>query len=287
MEHYLHKTERELKIRNYSRLTMKAYLGALRFYFLFNERPDRFCEDSVKNFLMKKQAEGCASKTLHVYLSAIKFFYRDVLKTSHKINIKFARKNRRLPITLDKKEIQQIITKTTNRKHRIIIALAYGAGLRVSEVTNLQVQNLDFGKALIRIENSKGAKDRYTLLPETLISELKEFTHGKSRGDPVFESMRGGKLTTRTLQKIFLAACARAEILKPATFHSLRHSFATHLVQSGVNINIVQELLGHTDLKTTQIYVHIAKTTILSEIRSPLATTSPHSLPSTGCQIYQ
>lgn len=193
-----------------------------------------------------------------------------MLKIKRKINIKFARKNRRLPITLEKKEILEILGKTTNRKHRTMIALAYGAGLRVSEVTNLRVDNLDFSKNLIRIENSKGAKDRYTLLPEPLTSELKEFTNGKSRGDPVFESVRGGKLTTRTLQKIFLAACARAEIFKPATFHSLRHSFATHLVQSGTALHLVQEILGHSDIKTTQMYLHLSAGESISAVKSPL-----------------
>lgn len=150
-----------------------------------------------------------------------------------------------------------------------MIALAYGAGLRVSEVTNLKIQDLNFSEKTMHIRQAKGAKDRISIIPETIIEELKNFAKKQQPSNYLFPSNRGGKLTTRTLQKIFHTNLEAAGITKNATFHSLRHSFATHLLEAGVNLRIIQELLGHQSIKTTQVYTRVS-TSLLSTIKSPL-----------------
>lgn len=267
---------RELRIRSYSPRTVKAYSMALREFYRFadvqghgmmNIQPFRL--DFVKDFLLYKKSQNCSPKTLHVYLSAVKFFYLHILDFHEKIPIRFAKKELKLPVVLSHEEIVDLIRSRRNLKHRMILALAYGAGLRVSEVTNLQVCDLDFDQRLISIRHGKGAKDRMTILPETLIADLMEFVQDRPSDAPLFLSQRGGKMSARTLQKIFHHAMAATGNRKLATFHSLRHSFATHLVENNVNIRVIQQLLGHSSLKTTQMYTHVSTTT-LRVVKSPL-----------------
>ncbi|MFT7184631.1 MAG: integrase/recombinase XerD, partial [Oceanicoccus sp.] len=166
-------------------------------------------------------------------------------------------KPKRLPVVLSRTEVEQILCSTVNEKHKMMIALAYSSGLRVSEVVALKVQDLDFEQALLYVRQGKGGKDRISLLSSNL--DLRKFCRRKALNDYLFESVRGGKLTTRTLQKVFKQACARVELNKKASFHSLRHSFATHLIEKGVNLRYVQELLGHNNIQTTQRYTQVAK----------------------------
>lgn len=277
---YLDKTHLELFIRSYSPKTVKAYTLSLKEYFKFFSSflPQNYIffgldknldEDLIKRFLRYKKEQDCAPKTLHVYLSAIKFFYQEVLRTPLKIDIKYAKRPRRLPTVLAHDEIMAIIRTLGNLKHRLMIALAYGAGLRVSEVTNLKISHLNFDNKTILIQQSKNAKDRMTLLPQPLAQDLMEFIRSRPGTDYLFKSQRGGKLSTRTLQKIFKHTIKKAGIAKQASFHSLRHSFASHLVNANVNLRVIQELLGHQSIKTTQIYTHIAPET-LRNIQSPL-----------------
>ena len=156
-----------------------------------------------------------------------------------------------------------------NPKHKLILALAYGAGLRVSEIINLRVRDIDLQELTIHPKQAKGKKDRITLLAEGLRPAIKNLTAGKNANDFVFSSERGGRLTTRTAQKIFEKALKKAKIKKKATFHSLRHSFATHLLENGVDIRYVQELLGHQNIRTTQRYTQVTNPK-LKNIKSPL-----------------
>ncbi len=162
-----------------------------------------------------------------------------------------------------------MLDETKNQKHQLLLALAYGAGLRVSEVVNLKVQDLDFAEKTIHLKQAKGRKDRISVLPDKFIDALKRFVSGKDKGDFIFHSDWGGRLTTRTAQKVFEHALAKADIKKPATFHSLRHSFATHLLENGVDIRYVQVLLGHNNIRTTQRYTRVTNPKLQS-IRSPL-----------------
>lgn len=274
MQKYLIQTEEELKLRNYSQKTIKSYLACLRKYidFLMAEKEEisrLSSREKAKKFLLSRQDAGDAGQTVNLYLNAIKFFYREILKSPEKIDLKFAKKNKSLPIVLSHNEIEQILEQIHNQKHRLLIALSYGAGLRVSEVVNLKNSDIDLDGLTIHFKEAKGKKDRITVIPEILKDDLKKIISGRENNDFVFASERGGKLTERTAQKIFEKALKNAKIKKPATFHSLRHSFATHLLENGVDVRFVQELLGNANIRTTQIYTHVTNPSI-KNIKSPL-----------------
>ena len=269
MQNYLQQVDDELKLRHYSLKTRVSYLRCVRDYLAVCTITKSAGDiELIRQFLLTKYDKNYASQTVNLYLNAIKFLYRDVLKLPFKIDIKFAKREKRLPVVLTLAEIRLILDNIVNNKHRLMIAIAYGAGLRVSEVQKLQIKDVLFDEMLIKVNLGKGNKDRFTLLPEKLIDELKALVSGKESGDYVFDSNRGGKLSTRSLEKVFSNALKKANIAKDATFHSLRHSFATHLLEDGVDIRYVQELLGHQNIRTTQIYTHVTNPK-LKNIRSP------------------
>jgi site-specific recombinase XerD len=271
MQQYLEQTKNELRLRNYSPKTIESYLNCLQNYFNFKKiNLDKIDENNIKTFLLNKQDKNYAPQTINLYLNAIKFFYRDVLKNYHKINIKFAKRTKKLPIVLSRQEIETIISSIKNLKHKLIIALAYGSGMRVSEVINLKVKDINLNELTIHIKNAKGKKDRLTIFPEKIKNDLQILIQEKSSDNYVFISERGGKLSERTLQKIFENGLKNANIKKDATFHSLRHSFATHLLENGVDVRYVQELLGHQNIRTTQIYTQVTNPNI-RKIKSPLS----------------
>ena len=270
MEEYLNKTIRELKLRNYSPKTIKAYLLCIELYLKYKKTDfHKLNEENIKNFLLDLKDKNKSPQTINLYLNSIKFFYNQVLKIYKKIDLKFTKRNKSLPIVLSREEVKNIIENIKNIKHKLMITLAYSSGLRVSEVVNLKVQDLDLEEFIIHIKGAKGMKDRITVFPEKILNDIKNLTAGKKGDDFVFESERGGKLTTATAQKVFIKSLEKSNINKPATFHSLRHSFATHLLENGVDVRYVQELLGHQNIRTTQIYTHVTNPAI-KNIKSPL-----------------
>ena len=189
MQEYLEKTRQELRLRNYSAKTVKAYLGCLREYFDFKKfNLEKIDEGKIKQFLLNKQDRDYSSQTVNLYLNAIKFFYREVLKTLQKINLKFAKRNKKLPIILSREEIKNIIDAIRNPKHKLIISLAYGAGLRISEAIGLKVKDINLEELTIHLKNAKGKKDRITIFPEKIRSDLQDLMTGKNLNDYLFES---------------------------------------------------------------------------------------------------
>lgn len=255
MEDLLNRLRHSLILKGYSRRTVKAYASCVSLY-LIHVSGDLDLRN-VKGYLLKMHEEGRAGQTVNLHLNAIKYFYREVLKFPAKIDLKFAKKSRRLPVVLSRREIDAVLAVVTNEKHKTMIALAYSSGLRVSELVSLKVGDLDFNQNLIHVRQGKGGKDRMTILSRNL--DLDSFSLGKSAGDYLFESVRGGRLTTRSIQKAFKKACEKSGLQKQASFHSLRHSFATHLVEKGVNLRYIQELLGHNNIQTTQRYTQVAQ----------------------------
>ena len=215
------------------------------------------------------QAKNLSSQTINLSLNAVKFLYRDALKSKEKIDIRCAKRPKKLPVVLSRKEIGKIITAVKNPKHQLILGLAYGAGLRVSEVVNLKIKDIDIEELTIHLKNAKGKKDRITIFPKKLKADIRNLIAGKNKNDFIFVSERGGKLTTRTAQKVFQNSLKKSGIKKDATFHSLRHSFATHLLENGVDVRYIQELLGHQNIRTTQIYTQVTNPSI-KNIKSPL-----------------
>lgn len=270
-EEFLKKLIDELKLRNYSRRTIEAYVYCLRDFLTCcdDAKIGKFNIDEIKNFLLAKQAHGKSPQTVNLYLNSIKFFFNQVLKIRQPIDLKFAKRAQKLPVVLSRDEISRILENIKNGKHKLLVALSYGAGLRVSEIINLRVKDIQFDELTIHLKGAKGNKDRITVFSEKLKSELWNAIVMKNQNDYVFVSERGGKLTERTAQKVFETALRRAGIKKDATFHSLRHSFATHLLENGTDVRYVQELLGHQNIRTTQIYTHVMNPS-LKNIKSPL-----------------
>jgi len=269
MENILNKTEQLLRLRNYSPKTRKAYLLYIREYIIFTKNKKLDKHQAIEMFLLNKYNKNQSPQTINLALNSIKFLYAEVLKNPQKIDLKFAKRNKTLPIVLSHSEIEKIINATDNSKYRIMISLGYACGLRVSEVIELKVSDLDINELVVYIKNAKGRKDRISVLPEKLQNDLRNLIAGKKPNDYIFDSNRGGKLTTTSLQKMFRKSLAKTDIKKPATFHSLRHSFATHLLENGVDVRYVQELLGHSNIRTTQIYTQVTNPK-LKNIKSPL-----------------
>jgi integrase/recombinase XerD len=269
MENILDKTERVLKLRNYSPKTRKAYLLYIKEYISFSKNKGiKDKQKAIEEFLLDKHSRGQSPQTVNLALNAVKFLYAEVLKDPQKIDLKYAKRNKKLPIVLSRADIGKIIEATGNPKYRLMIALGYACGLRVSEVVVLRVADLDIDELVVHIKAAKGKKDRISVLPEKLRNDLRNVIAGKNAGDFVFASNRGGKLTTTSMQKMFRQSLAKSGVGKPATFHSLRHSFATHLLENGTDVRYVQELLGHSNIRTTQIYTQVTNPK-LKNIRSP------------------
>lgn len=211
--------------------------------------------------------KGKSASTINLYKHAIISFCHDVLRINFE-KIHTTKKPSKIPIILSPTEIKRILQKTSNQKHKAILSLGYGAGLRISELVNLKISDMDRENNIIHLKTTKGNKHRIVAIPRNIRSDLFLLSQ-QSPNEYLFPSRAGGKLTTRTLQKVFKKALTQANVTKPVTFHSLRHSFATHLLEAGYDIRYVQQLLGHANIRTTQIYTHVAKHNIIN-IVSPL-----------------
>lgn len=260
---------RELRIRNYSRRTMKSYIYHNAALLEFTDKlPQEITTEDIREYL-DSLAVSKSGSTVSVAFNALQFYYREILRRSFFLHLKHPKKPHRLPEVLSREEVGTMIQLTVNPKHRCMISLLYGAGLRVGELVRLKIRDMDFDRGLIRVVQSKGAKDRYTLLPKSLLSMLRKQKQLKKFDDYLFTSYDSGRLTEATVQRVVAHAAAVANIAKHVTPHTLRHSFATHLLESGTDIRYIQELLGHAKLATTQVYTHVAWN-MLSGIGSPL-----------------
>jgi site-specific recombinase XerD len=200
----------------------------------------------------------------------LKFYYGEILKRRFVYEIIRPKKDKKLPVILSQEEVSRILSSISNIKHKLILMLIYSAGLRVSEVVKLRIEDIDAKRKLIHIRGAKGRKDRYTLLSDTAIETLKEYMKEYKPQKWLFAGQNeNNHITARTVQKIFESTCKKAGVIKEVTVHSLRHSFATHLLESGVDIRYIQELLGHKSLKTTAIYTHVSSRD-MGKIKSPL-----------------
>lgn len=270
MQNYLLDLERELRQRNYSPKTLKAYMTCVH-YFLEYIWSDisLINRDQIIDYILFLQKQWKAPKTVNLYKEAIKFFCREIISIETHWDIQLSKIPMKLPIVLSRGEIESILDVLENKKHRLLLALSYGSWLRVSEAVSLRVKDFDLENLAIHIKWAKGQKDRLTLFSHKLLSDIGQIISFKNGDDYFFESERGWGLTTRTAQIIFANALKKSGIKKEATFHSLRHSFATHLLENGTDIRYIQELLGHANIRTTQIYTKVMKSNLI-QIKSPL-----------------
>ena len=260
----LKKLEENLLLRNYSNETIKGYLMHVKKYLDFSKN-NNIGKESAKQFIMQQLKTKEPASVGHAVF-ALKYFFREVLK--EKLDIPNPKRNKKIPIILTKEEIGKMISSTNNIKHKLILKILYGCGLRVSEVTRLKKSDLNFNEKLIYINLAKGKKDRFVKIPDSVLEELRAYCVLLSE-ETLFPSNRGGKLTKKTISKIVEKSAKKANVVKKVYPHLLRHSFATHLLEQGTDLRIIQKLLGHSDIKTTQIYTQISQQSI-KNIRSPL-----------------
>lgn len=264
MDGLLIKLRRELEIRNFSRKTIKSYMFHVENFLRYS--CDKGLNENVVRNYIQGQLKKSNPSSVSLKLSTIKFFFENVLHQD--LNLPTIKKNKTLPEILTIEEMKKLIDSTVNIKHKLIIKMLYGCGLRVGEIINLKKDNLNLKEGLIHVHLAKGKKDRFVRIPGSMEMDLKKFMD-RDDSDILFGSNRGGKLTTKTIQLILKNAAKKAGIKKRVYPHLLRHSFATHLLESGVDLRIIQKLLGHSDIKTTQIYTQISQASI-KNVESPL-----------------
>jgi len=265
---------RELVSRKYSYRTVKGYLYYNRDFLGFvKKQPSEINDSDIKDYLLYLAEEKqSATSTLNQAINALKFYYGTMLKKKFVYEVKRPRKDKKLPVVLSKEEVAKILNSVDNLKHRAILMLVYSAGLRVGEVVRLKTEDIDSKRMLIHIKGAKGRKDRYTLLSEKALEILRAYWREYKPVKWLFEGFRDGRyISTRTVQAIFEQAKENAGIKKEISVHTLRHSFATHLLEGGTDLRYIQELLGHVSSKTTEIYTHVSQKS-LGKIKSPLDT---------------
>lgn len=272
-DEFLKKLEVELKIGKNSKYTLKNYIRMNRDFLIYiNKEPQEATEDDVKLYIAENLAERSAISII-MFLAAIKFSTSSILKHDLTANIRRPKREKRIPTVLTKKEVTDLFAALNSKKSKLMISLMYAAGMRVSEVANLRIDELNFEEKIGYIKQGKGRKDRIFNIPKFLFNKLKRYSEKQKESGEVylFSGRDGKKMTSRNLQKIVKLAAKKAGIKKDVHPHTLRHSFATHLLENEVDIRKIQELLGHADLSTTQIYTHVSNEE-LKKVKSPIDT---------------
>lgn len=256
--------EQEMKIRNFSKKTIKSYLyynkELLRFASL--KSPLEITKKDIKDYLEYLYDSGRSTSTVNLTINALKFYYEGLLHRKFFISeagIKRPKKEKRLPVVLSKEEIIRMISAVNNLKHKLIIQILYSTGMRISELRNLQINHVDFNRRSVLVRQGKGKKDRITVISDTVLRNIEKYLKEFQPLKYIFESYKPEhKITVRSLQKVVTEIAQKVRIKKKVTAHTLRHSFATHMLENNVNLRYIQAMLGHARLETTQIYTRVA-----------------------------
>jgi integrase/recombinase XerD len=263
----LPKLETELKLRGFSGNTIKAYLQYNRFFLNYAQKePADVSEEDIKAYLASLIGKS-SSRTVALVRAALKFYYDGVLKKNI-VTLRTPKAEKKLPVVLSRDEMRKLIDAALTKKSRLLLMLFYSSGLRLSECINIRREDLDLNERTGWVRKGKGSKDRLFILSNALISELRQYFESNTGAGFIFTG-RKGRMSARNAQKIVKNAARNAKIGKKVSPHTLRHSFATHLLDSGVDIRKIQELLGHSNLQTTQIYTKVSAEE-LKKVKSPL-----------------
>jgi len=272
LENILLEFDKLLTIQKYASSTRRSYLNCLQ-KFLSNYQKDfsEIAVSDVHSFIERMVlGEGISEAYQRQFLGSIGLFMKLKYKTLLDVKHLYPKRHMsNLPKHLSKEQVKRLIGTVRNQKHMCMIKLLYGCGLRLSELLHLTLNDVDSDRMILHIRQSKGRKDRVVVFPESLLLELREYFVEHQPKMYLFEGQKGGKYSSKSVQSIVKKAAKLAGLDSWVTPHTLRHSFATHLVENGVDIRYVQKLLGHNSLKTTEIYTHIADIS-KSSIRSPL-----------------
>ena len=263
----------DMKMRDYSKHTISAYVSAVyRLAAFYHKSPDELEREEIRAFLVDLVEEKKVAWSYYKQvLAALRYFYRYVLHRGEVVeDIRGPRTGRKLPIVLSTEEVSQFFKAIPSLKHRTILMLAYGAGLRVGEAVRVRLSDMDRQRNVLRVRQGKGKKDRYTVLSPALLEMLDRYCWAARPEDLLFTTSRTGRpITASTVQRVCKEAQLNAGIDKTITPHTLRHSFATHLLESGTNLRVIQVLLGHASPHTTAVYTHVS-TDLIGKVVSPL-----------------
>jgi integrase/recombinase XerD len=269
----------DLQLKGFKPNTQRTYLievGNLARY--FDKSPEELGKEEVKEYLLhlmndKKLSQG----TFKSYVSGIKFLYNTTLNRQEVVqDIKYPKAKIKLPVVMDLSEIEALLAATDNIKHKAILMITYSAGLRISETSRLKITDIDSKRMMVRVEQGKGGKDRYTILAQTVLDHLRQYWRQYHPKEWLFEGQQNNAhISVSSIYQIFCEAKKRAGITKPASVHTLRHSFATHLIEAGTSLHHVQLLLGHRSPTTTTVYLHVSRLN-LAQVVSPLDRKPDH-----------
>ena len=273
----------DMTVRGFGEKTQSDYIRHVKNFTIFLGRsPDQAQPEDLRLYQVLQREQGVQPPTMNGAVAALRFFFTTTCNRPEMTrHLTLVRQPQKLPVVLTLEEVAQLIEAAPGPKYKAALGVAYGAGLRVSEVANLKVSDIDRERMLLRVEQGKDQKDRYALLPPILLERLRTWwRHARAEG----KVLPGGYLfpgldpldsmSTRQLNRAVHEAAKAAHIDKRVTMHTLRHSFATHLLEQGENIRTIQVLLGHKKLETTALYTHVATAT-LSQVISPLDSTRP------------
>jgi site-specific recombinase XerD len=264
--------DEQLKLKGYSFKTRSTYMNHIkRFSNFIDKELNSVSEQDIRRYVLFLLDQGNSHSYVNQAISAVKFLCNGILNLDNVIgSIPRPKKENKLPNVLSFEEVRRILEALDNEKHRAILFLIYSSGLRVGEVVRLRPEDIDSKRMLIHVVQGKGRKDRYTLLSEIALNELRKYYSLYKLEKWLFPGQNKTEfLTERTVERVFEKACSIAKINKKASVHTLRHSFATHLLEGGTDLRYIQELLGHSSSKTTEIYTHVTQKNI-SNIQSPL-----------------
>ncbi|PKG44017.1 site-specific tyrosine recombinase/integron integrase [Psychroflexus sp. MES1-P1E] len=262
----------KLELRKYANNTVKTYVTSFETFINYYISKDLVAinESDVRKYILKLVQEDRSNSYINSAINSIKFYFESVLGMPNRFyEIERPRKEKKLPKVLSKEDVLSVIANTNNLKHKCIVSLLYSSGIRRNELVNLKITDIDSKRMLIRIEAAKGNKDRYTLLSHSLLEDLRSYYKQYKPENYIVEGMYGKQYSGQSIGKIVVKAAEKAGIKITVTPHMLRHSFATHLLEAGVDLRQIQVLLGHSSSKTTEIYTHVATTTF-RKIKNPL-----------------
>jgi integrase/recombinase XerD len=249
----------EMKLRNFSERTQQCYLSAVvSLVKHYRRSPDQLTQDEIRAYLLHLKERGLSASSRNVAISGMKFFYHQMLGWNDKqLFIPPRKRSWQLPEVLSQKEVERLLLAATKQRDRCLLMTAYAAGLRVSELVRLKVSAIDSERMTVRVEQGKGRKDRYTILSQRLLCELRSYW--KEHRSPIylFPNRKGGPISIDYAQRIYNLAKLKAGIQKGHGIHTLRHCFATHLLEAGVDLRTIQTLLGHNSMASTERYLQI------------------------------
>ena len=249
----------EMRLRNFSPRTQQSYLSAMvGLVKHYRRAPDQLTQDEIRSYLLHLEKRGLSPSSRNVAISGLKFFYHQMLGWNEKrLFIPPRKRSWRLPEVLGQKEVERLLLAAVKHRDRCLLMTAYATGLRVSELVRLKVIAIDSERMMVRVEQGKGRKDRYTILSQRLLSELRSYWKEHRSPTYVFPNRKGGPISIDYAQRIYNLAKLKAGVHKGKGIHTLRHCFATHLLEAGVDLRTIQTLLGHNSMGSTERYLQI------------------------------